>query len=127
MARSKRGSAEAAARRSPAIPTTPKSASAPAASAHAGGGTTAAAAAALLALTIALAPAVGVPGEYLLQDTLKSMLVSFAALGAALLFFWDVRNRDAQLDWHAVLWLPLLLMAYALGSMAWSHPYLAGV
>ena len=25
------------------------------------------------------------------------------------------------------MWLPLALMAYALGSMAWSHTYLGGV
>jgi O-antigen ligase len=127
MARNKRGPADAAGRRSAASAPKPMSPGRPVAKGRAGGGTAAAAAAALLALTIALAPAVGVPGEYLLQDTLKSMLVSFAALGAALLFFWDLRNRDARLQWHAVLWLPLLLMAYALGSMAWSHTYLAAV
>ncbi|MGZ5848384.1 MAG: hypothetical protein ACXWJJ_13010, partial [Ramlibacter sp.] len=76
---------------------------------------------------MALAPAVGAPNEFLLQDTLKSMLVSFAALAAALLFFWGQRGSDRELHWHAVLWLPLLLMAYALGSMAWSHAYLGGV
>lgn len=91
-------------------------------------GRTAGSAAVLLALAIALAPSVGVPGEFMLQDTLKSMVVSFAVLGAALLFFRDLRSRDdAQLRWHAVLWLPLLLMAYALGSMAWSHTYLGAV
>ncbi|MGZ5180965.1 MAG: O-antigen ligase family protein [Ramlibacter sp.] len=92
-----------------------------------GTGSAVAAAAALLALTMALAPAVGAPNEFLLQDTLKSMLVSFAALAAALLFFWGQRGSDRELHWHAVLWLPLLLMAYALGSMAWSHAYLGGV
>lgn len=83
-------------------------------------------AAALLALIVFAAPGLGVPNEYLLQDTFKSMLVAFGALGAALVFFWA--RRDArELRWHAALWLPLLLLAHALGSMAWSHPYLAGV
>ena len=82
---------------------------------------------ALLALAVFLAPALGVPTEEMLQDTLKSIVVSFAALGAALVFFWHQRRRSDPLRWHAVLWLPLLLMAYALGSMAWSHTYLAGV
>lgn len=82
---------------------------------------------AILALMMFLAPALGVPHELMLQDTLKSIVVSFAALGAALFFFWNQRNRTAALRWHAVVWLPLLLMAYALGSMAWSHTYLAGV
>ncbi|RYG11726.1 MAG: PHB depolymerase family esterase, partial [Burkholderiales bacterium] len=81
----------------------------------------------ILALTMFLAPAIGVPHEEMLQDTLKSIVVSFAALGAALLFFWHQRNRRDGLRWHAVMWLPLLLMAYALGSMVWSHTYLGGV
>ena len=82
---------------------------------------------ALLALMMLLAPAMGVPHEEMLQDTLKSIVVSFCALGAALLFFWQERGRREPLRWHAVIWLPLALMAYALGSMAWSHTYLGGV
>ena len=82
---------------------------------------------AILALMMFLAPALGVPNEEMIQDTLKSIIVSFAALGAALFFFWNQRNRNQALRWHAVVWLPLLLMAYALGSMAWSHTYLGGV
>lgn len=81
----------------------------------------------ILAAMMFLTPASGVPNEEMLQDTLKSILVSFAALAAALVFFWEQRNRSAPLRWHAVMWLPLLLMAWALGSMAWSHTYLAGV
>ncbi len=81
----------------------------------------------IFALMMFLAPALGVPNEEMLQDTLKSIIVSFAVLGAALLFFWQQRKRREPLRWHAVVWLPLLLMAYALGSMAWSHTYLAGV
>lgn len=82
---------------------------------------------ALLALMMFLAPALGVPNELMLQDTLKSIVVSFTALAAALFFFWNQRNRDTALRWHALVWLPLLLMFYALGSMVWSHTYLAGV
>jgi O-antigen ligase len=82
---------------------------------------------AVLALMMFLAPAMGVPNEELLQDTLKSIIVSFGALLAALLFFWQMRNRSQPLRWHAVVGLPLLLMAYALGSIAWSHAYLASV
>ena len=84
-------------------------------------------AAGVLALAVFLAPSLGVPNEELLQDTLKSMIVSFGALAAALLFLLAQRARAQPLRWHGVLWLPLLLMAYALGSMAWSHTYLAGV
>lgn len=85
-------------------------------------------AAALLALMMFVAPAVGVPGEEMLQDTLKSMIVSFAALLAALLFLLAQRDNTAPaLRWHGIVYLPLLLTAYALGSMAWSHPYLGGV
>jgi O-antigen ligase len=81
----------------------------------------------LLALMLFLAPALGVPSELMLQDTLKSIVVAFCTLTAALCFFLGERQRRQPLRWHAVVWLPLLLMAYALGSMAWSHRYLAGV
>lgn len=81
----------------------------------------------ILALMMFFAPALGVPHEEMLQDTLKSIVVSFAALGAALLFFWQQRNRRDGLRWHGLMWLPLALMAYALGSMVWSHTYLGGV
>ena len=81
----------------------------------------------MLALMIFLAPALGVPNEMMLQDTLKSMLVSFFAVAAGVLFFWQQRNRRDGLRWHAIMWLPLALMFYALGSMVWSHAYLGGV
>lgn len=81
----------------------------------------------LLALLMFLAPAMGSPHEQMLQDTLKSMVVSFMALAAALLFIWQQRRRSEPLRWHAVLWLPLALLGYALASMAWSHAYLGGV
>jgi O-antigen ligase/tetratricopeptide (TPR) repeat protein len=80
-----------------------------------------------LGLTFFLAPSLGVPSEELIQDTLKSMVVSLGALIAAWVFFWHRRASSESLRWHRVLCLPLLLMAYALGSMAWSHTYLAGV
>lgn len=81
----------------------------------------------LLAVMAALVPAVGSPGPELLQDSLKSMGVAFFALGAALHFVLTHRRSDAPLRWHPVLWGPLALMAWALGSMAWSHTYLGGV
>src|SRR5689334_827048 len=58
----------------------------------------------IFALMMFLAPALGVPHEEMLQDTLKSIVVSFAVLGAALLFFWQQRDRTAELRWHAVVW-----------------------
>ena len=82
---------------------------------------------AILALMMLLVPAVGATAEEVLQDTLKSAVVSFSALFAALLFFLHERRRSTPLRWHLAMWLPVLLMAYALGSMAWSHTYLAGV
>ncbi|MBE2262539.1 MAG: O-antigen ligase family protein [Burkholderiaceae bacterium] len=81
----------------------------------------------ILALMMFLAPAAGVPNEEMLQDTLKSVIVSFGALGAGLMLFWHQRNRRDGLRWHALMWLPLALMVYALGSMVWSHAYLGGV
>ncbi|MES2511460.1 MAG: O-antigen ligase family protein [Pseudomonadota bacterium] len=82
---------------------------------------------AILAFMMFITPAIGVPNEEMLQDTLKSIVASFAAVSAALLFFWQQRNRREGLRWHAVMWLPLALMFYALGSMVWSHTYLGGV
>ena len=82
---------------------------------------------AIFALMMFLAPALGVPNEEMLQDTLKSIVVSFAVLGAALLFFWSRLGERGAMRWHGVMWLPLLLLAYSLGSMAWSHTYLAAV
>jgi len=81
----------------------------------------------VLAFMMFLAPAMGVPHEEMLQDTLKSIIVSFAVLGAALILFWRQRNRRDALRWHGLMWLPLALMLYALGSMVWSHTYLGGV
>jgi O-antigen ligase len=82
---------------------------------------------AVLAATLLVTPAIGSPTDLLLQDTLKSAIVAFGTLLAALLFAWAQRRRTEPLRWHAVLGLPLLLLAHALGSMAWSHAYLAGV
>jgi len=82
---------------------------------------------AVLALAVLLAAALGVPHDELLQDTYKSMVVSFGALGAAACFFWRQRRHREGPRWPALLWLPVMLMTYALGSMAWSHTYLAGV
>ena len=81
----------------------------------------------ILALMMFLTPGIGVPNELMLQDTLKSMVVAFAAIGAGLIFFWRQRNRRDGVRWHALMWLPLALMIHALSSMAWSQTYLAGV
>lgn len=81
----------------------------------------------ILAWTLFLLPTLGVPSQLVLQDTLKSAVLGFGVLLAALLFFWPVRRHSTPLRWHGLVWLPLVLMAYALGSMVWSHTYLAGV
>ncbi len=81
----------------------------------------------VLSLMVFFTPALGVPHEMMLQDTLKSIIVAFMTLGAALLLFWSQRNRRDALRWHFVMWLPVMLCAYALGSMVWAHTYLAGV
>lgn len=81
----------------------------------------------LLSLMMVLVPAMGVPHEELLQDTLKSILVSFFAFAASFVFFWHQRKQNGTVYFHSLLWLPLGLMTYALGSMAWSHAYLGGV
>ena len=81
----------------------------------------------MLALMMVIVPAMGVPNEELLQDTLKSIGISFFALTASFVFFWHQRTHFESLNFHILLCLPLGLMAYALGSMTWSHTYLGGV
>ena len=81
----------------------------------------------VLAAMLLLVPALGVPSELVLQDTLKSALIVFGTLGAALLLCWQRLRKPAPLAWHPLLWLPLLLLAWALGSITWSHSYLASV
>lgn len=83
--------------------------------------------AAVIALMFFLLPSVGAPTEYLLQDTLKSTIAAFGSLAAAILLFWQLRSRNSRVHWHGYVALPLALVVYALGSMAWSHSYLAGV
>lgn len=82
----------------------------------------------LLGLMMILAPAMGVPSEEMLQDTLKSIIVSTMAMGILAVFLWQQRHSpDSLYLWHRVLWLPLGLVGYALCSMAWSHTYLGAV
>lgn len=79
----------------------------------------------LLGLMMLLAPAIGVPSEEMLQDTLKSAVISCMAICAAMTTIC-LRPVPVTLRWHHILWLPLGLMLHALGSMVWSHSYLAG-
>lgn len=81
----------------------------------------------ILCAMMALVPTLGFPNEELLQDTLKSILVSFFALGAALFYFWRLRKEQEPVSFHSLLLLPLALMLYALGSTTWSHTYLGSV
>jgi O-antigen ligase len=80
-----------------------------------------------LGIMLLLTPAMGVPSEYMLQDTLKSMLVSFFVIGLAL---WFVYRSKSSTEWrfHGVLGFPVLVGLCALGSMLWAtNAYLAGV
>lgn len=81
----------------------------------------------LLTLMMVFTPGLGVPNEEMLQDTLKSIIASFATLIAALIFFWQQRNRREALRWHGIMVLPIALMLYALIGMTWAHTYLSGV
>ena len=81
----------------------------------------------LLALMMVMVPAMGVPSEELLQDTLKSILVSLFSLAAAFMFFFALRTGESRVRLHALMALPLMLSVCAMGGMLWSHTYLAGV
>ena len=92
-----------------------------------GGGPWADAVVGVLAATLLLAAAIGVPHERMLQDTLKSSLVVLGTLTASAVLLWQQGRSGQGWRWHPVLALPLLLLFYALASMGWSHRYLAGV
>ncbi|HSW17620.1 MAG TPA: O-antigen ligase family protein [Ramlibacter sp.] len=79
----------------------------------------------VLVAMVFLAPALGVPHEEMLQDTFKSIIMALCALLAATLLLWQRRDRSASLHWHAALWLPTGLAAYAALSTTWSHAWLA--
>lgn len=81
----------------------------------------------LLALMMFMAPAMGVPSEEVLQDTLKSAIIALISLSAAMVFIWRHIARRSVVAWHQLVWLPIGLTVYALASMTWSHTYLAGV
>jgi O-antigen ligase len=87
-------------------------------------------AAQVLSAMLALAPAMGIPGEWVLQDTLKSALVACGTVAAVVFLLAQQRRsppgHTATWQLHGMLALPALWCLYALGSMVWSHTYLAG-
>lgn len=88
----------------------------------------------VLCAMMVITPAIGAPTEELLQDTLKSIVVSFATLLAAFVFFWKAQRRGS-LRWHSLMWVPLAWMTYAaiaatasvFNGKTWGHPYLSTV
>ena len=74
-----------------------------------------------------ITPAIGVPSEVVLQDTLKSCLVVVFSIAAALAFTWDIRSKTAIIYFHNVFWLPVSLAIFATFSAYWAHAYLAYV
>ena len=82
----------------------------------------------VLAVMLALVPIAGMPTELVLQDTLKSAIVSAGTLAGMWVWWWEQRRQGGMtLQWHGIVLLPITLMAHALGSMVWSHSCLAGV
>jgi len=81
----------------------------------------------LLALMMLVVPAMGATHSDLQQGSLKAIAVVFFTLAAVALYLWNQRQRPTPVRLHALLWLPLGLLLWALGSMAWSHTYLATV
>ena len=81
----------------------------------------------LLAAMMFLAPTIGAHNEEPLQDTLKSIFIALFALSSAVFFFWQIRNQEVSVKFPWLFCLPAGLMIYAIGSMLWSHTYLAGV
>ena len=87
----------------------------------------------VLSLAFFLTPLVGATGPTLVQDTLKSALMSAGIVFAGMALLWH--RWQAPVDWHGnthlhghpALLAPAVLALYACASMAWSHPYLAAV
>jgi O-antigen ligase len=71
-------------------------------------------------LTVAL----GSPSEEILQDTLKSSIVSVLGIIAAMLVYSKSTDNKAKIIWHKIIFLPISLVFYAAASSIWSHHYL---
>lgn len=74
-----------------------------------------------------IVPAIGVPSELVLQDTLKSSLVATFAIAAAIVFTWQARDNATSLHVHGLFWLPASLAIFSWLSTYWSNAYLASV
>lgn len=83
--------------------------------------------AAIICALLLILPSVGANTETILQDTLKSLIASLCLLSALAVVAHHLQSRGLPIITHWTLGLPVLLCLYALGSMAWSHTYLAGV
>ena len=87
-------------------------------------------AALLLTLTFCLTPIVGATGPGLVQDTLKSAVLTAGTLLCGIALLWrhwrlpaDIPDAS-RLRGHPALWAPVILTLYASASMVWSHTYL---
>lgn len=81
----------------------------------------------VLSLMMVAVPAMGVPHQEMLQDTLKAILVTLGTLAAYGAFFWCRRTTGTPRLEHPVLLLPLGLTLFAATSVVWGHVYLGAV
>lgn len=82
-----------------------------------------------LGLMMLLVPALGVPSELMLQDTLKSMVVALMSLALLGWYAWRAAPQFLSV-WagHPLLLFPAVVALYALGSALWAtNTYLAMV
>lgn len=80
-----------------------------------------------LLVMVVVVPAIGSTTEELLQDTLKSLLVSAFSLAGCLVFLFTTTKNKTAIYLHWIVLLPAGLALYSLFSMVWSHTYLGGV
>lgn len=81
----------------------------------------------LFATMLAIAPTIGATNEHLLQDTLKSMVVTFFVLATCFFTLLPHVERGGSLKIHTLVFFPGLLLLHAVGSIFFSHTYLASV
>lgn len=81
----------------------------------------------VIALTLAIAPALGAWTEEILQDTLKSALISLFAICGLLALYWQTIHRKKSFAISFAIVPPLALLVHAASSTQWSQTYLAAV
>lgn len=81
----------------------------------------------VIALPLAIAPAFGAWTEEMMQDTLKSALISLFVICGLLALYWQTFHRQKSFTNSFAIVPPLALFVHAAIGTQWSHTYLSAV